>query len=112
SPDARLCVRGVYPGPHAARLLRDLSDYSAPGGAGDPAKGAGLLHLLAEALQVGGPHLLVLDGLERVQRQAGGYGQIEDPLLKALLLRVAQGLGQTTARVTTPCPRTALTART
>src|SRR5262249_5688840 len=63
------------------------------------------------ALQASGPHLIVLDGLERVQRQggpAGGYGQIEDPLLAALLARIAEGLGQTVALVTSRFPLTDL----
>lgn len=76
-----------------------------------------MLHLLREALTLGGPHLLVLDGLERVQRQGSideqrtgvdGYGQVDDPLLKGLLTRVAEGLGQTTILVTSRFPLTDL----
>ena len=77
-----------------------------------PAKGAGLLHLLREALAVGGPHLLVLDGLERVQRQEGdgpgAFGQVEDPLLRGLLTRLAEGVGKATALVTSRFPLTDL----
>ena len=44
------------------------------------------------------PHLLVLDGLERVQRGEGHapgvFGQIEDPLLKGLLTRLAEAWGK------------------
>jgi hypothetical protein len=73
-----------------------------------PAKGAGLLHLLRDALMTGGRHLLVLDGLERVQRQEshqpGLFGQIEDPLLRGLLTRVGEGAGQTVALVTSRFP--------
>jgi hypothetical protein len=104
-----LFVWSFYQEPDAGLFLRELHDYFAPGGA--PAQGAGLLHLLAGALQAGGPHLMVLDGLERVQRQggpAGGYGQIEDPLLAALLGRIAEGLGQTVALVTSRFPLTDL----
>jgi len=76
------------------------------------AKGAGLLHLLRDALMTGGRHLLVLDGLERVQRQEshqpGLFGQIEDPLLRGLLNRLAEGVGQTFALVTSRFPLTDL----
>src|SRR5262249_16001744 len=76
------------------------------------AGGPGLRHLLRDALAVGGPHLLVLDGLEKVQRQEGGsagdYGQIEDPLLRGLLTRVAEGMGRTGVLITTRFPVTDL----
>ena len=41
-----------------------------------------------------------------MQRQAGdtSYGQIEDPLLKGLLLRIAKGLGQTALVATSRFP--------
>jgi hypothetical protein len=77
-----------------------------------PAKGAALLHLLDEAFRQGGPYLLVLDGLEKVQRQEcaepGAYGQIEDPLLKALLIRAAKREGATAVLVTSRFPLTDL----
>ncbi len=102
-----LFVWSFYQAPDAGLFLRELHGYLA-GSASTPARGAGLLHLLSEALRTGGPHLLILDGLERVQLQsggpAGGYGQLEDPLLKALLIRLAEGLGQTTALVTSRFP--------
>src|SRR5262249_54913787 len=54
-------------------------------------------------------HLLVLDGLERVQRpEGGGYGQVEDPLLRGLLTRVAEGAGRTMVLVTSRFPLTDL----
>ncbi len=72
----------------------------------------GLAHLLREALQERGPNLLVLDGLERLQREQGhsacGFGQIEDPLLRGLLVRIAEGAGQTFALVTSRFPLTDL----
>ena len=108
-----LFVWSFYQEPDAGLFLRELFDYFTPATVGaEAAKGAGLLHLLGEALQEGGPHVLVLDGLERVQRQdgAGGdYGKIEDPLLRNLLLRVAAGLGQTAILVTSRFPLTDLT---
>lgn len=105
-----LFVWSFYQEPDAGYFLRELHAYCTH----DPpsaARGTGLLHLLADALGAGGPYLLVLDGLERVQRQAGGgesYGQVEDPLLKGLLLRIAEGLGQTRALVTSRFPLTDL----
>ena len=86
--------------------------FGDPDASSTPAKGVGLLHLLREALATGGAHLLVLDGLERVQRQenhaTGLFGQIEDPLLKGLLTRIAEGVGQTVALVTSRFPLTDL----
>src|SRR5262245_58872842 len=85
-----LFVWSFYQEPDAGYFLSEAYRYFA-GVAADPAqaRGAGLLHLLREALAVGGPHLLVLDGLERVQRQEGdgpgAFGQVEDPLLRGLL---------------------------
>jgi hypothetical protein len=107
-PAGGLFVWSFYQEPDAGRFLAELFDYfSSDESAAAPAKGVGLLHFLSDALQEGGPHLLVLDGLERVQRQAGsggGYGQIEDPLLKSLLVRIAEGLGRTAVLVTSRFP--------
>jgi hypothetical protein len=107
-PDG-LFVWSFYQEPDAGLFLREVYRYFASTAAPEtPARGAGLLHLLRDALGVGGPHLLVLDGLERVQRQGGeaadGYGQVEDPLLKGLLTRVAEGVGQTAILVTSRFP--------
>ena len=108
-----LFVWSFYQEPDAGYFLSEAYRYFARG-QGDPAaaKGAGLLHLLREALSVGGPHLLVLDGLERVQRQEsdgpGAFGQVEDPLLRGLLTRLAEGIGRATALVTSRFPLTDL----
>jgi hypothetical protein len=108
APSASLFVWSFYQEPDAGLFLQELYRYLAPGASATPAKGAGLLHLLREHLGAGARHLLVLDGLERVQRQdsAGGgtYGQLEDPLLKGLLTRVAESLGQTAVVVTSRFP--------
>lgn len=111
-PAGGVFVWSFYQEPDAGLFLRELVDYFGATTLRDaPAQGAGLLHFLSEALQEGGWHLLVLDGLERVQRQAGdaSYGQIEDPLLKSLLLRIAEGLGQTVLLATSRFPLTDLT---
>lgn len=101
---AGLFVWSFYQEPDPGAFLREAHDYFAGGAAAGPAKGAGLLHLLRERLADGARHLLVLDGLERVQREEGDaarpYGAIEDPLLRALLTRLATGVGQTVALVT------------
>jgi hypothetical protein len=77
-----------------------------------PAKGAALLQLLEEAFRQAGPYVLVLDGLEKVQRQEGAepgaYGQIEDPLLKALLTRAAKRESAMAVVVTSRFPLTDL----
>ncbi len=110
-----LFVWSFYQEPDVGYFLREAYRYFARDDVdATPAKGAGLLHLLRDALMVGGPHLLVLDGLERVQRQDGTgpglFGQIEDPLLRGLLTRIAEGIGQTTALVTSRFPLTDLKA--
>ena len=67
-----LFVWSFYQQPDAGLFLQEAHRYFAGvAAAATPARGAGLLHLLREALSAGGPHLLVLDGLERVQQQGG-----------------------------------------
>jgi hypothetical protein len=109
-PDG-LFVWSFYQQPDAGQFLQEAYRYFAPSAAGaTTAKGSGILHLLHDALSLGGPHLLVLDGLERVQQQesTGAYGRIEDPLLKGLLTRLAEGVGRATALVTSRFPLTDL----
>jgi tetratricopeptide (TPR) repeat protein len=106
-----LLVWSFYQEPDAGLCLQTVHQYfGAP--AATLAKGMGLLHLLRDALTAGGPHLLVLDGLERVQRQEGDaearHGQIEDPLLKRLLVWLAEGTGQTMVLITSRFPLTDL----
>jgi hypothetical protein len=103
-----LFVWSFYQEPDAGRFLEEAYHYFSRGSSTATARGVGVLHLLREALAVGGPHLLVLDGLEKVQRQEGGrvgdYGQIEDPLLRGLLTRIAEGMGRTGVLITTRFP--------
>ena len=101
-----LFVWSFYAQPDAGLFLREAHRYFAGDSAGDsPARGPGVLHLLRSALEVGGPHLLVLDGLERVQQQGdGGHGRIEDPLLRGLLARLAEGMGRASALITSRFP--------
>lgn len=73
-------------------------------------KGAGWLHLLKDVLSNGERHLLILDGLERVQHgypsetEGRRFGQIEDSLLREFLKRMASGAGRAKAIVTTRFP--------
>jgi hypothetical protein len=103
-----LFVWSFYQEPDAGLFLQEAYRYFGGETGAPSAKGIGVFHLLREALSNGGPHLLVLDGLERVQRQKEArpeqFGQIEDPLLKALLIRIADGMGQTTALITSRFP--------
>ncbi|MCH7945589.1 MAG: hypothetical protein IIC73_06185, partial [Armatimonadetes bacterium] len=63
---------------------------------------------MGEVLSSGKRFLLILDGLERVQRQetdaSGIYGELEDPLLRGLLLRIVSGAGNTKAIITSRFP--------
>ena len=69
---AGLFVWSFYQEPDVGFFLEELHRYFTPAGSPSaPAKGAGLIHLLSSALATGGAHLLVLDGLERVQRGEG-----------------------------------------
>jgi hypothetical protein len=106
-------VWSFYQEPDAARFLDEAHRYFAGEDTpARPARGAALLHLLREALERGGPHLLVLDGLERVQQQgepgSSDLGRVEDPLLRGLLSRIAEGAGRATALVTSRFPLTDL----
>jgi hypothetical protein len=107
-----LFVWSFYQEPDAGAFLREAYHYFLGDAAAVPARGAGLLHLLRERLGDGRPYLLVLDGLERVQREesAGNnsHGAIEDPLLRALLTRLAGGVGRAAALVTSRFPLTDL----
>ena len=109
-PDG-LFVWSFYQEPDAGQFLEAAYRYFGRNDADAvPARGAGLLHLLRDALTVGGPHLLVLDGLERVQLSgddpAHVYGQIEDPLLRGLVTRIAEGSGNAAVLVTSRFPLT------
>ena len=107
---AGLFVWSFYQEPDAGYFLQELHRYFTPDSSAEPRRRRepALIHLLSSALATGGPHLLVLDGLERVQRGEGHapgvFGQLEDPLLKGLLTRIAEGIGQTVALVTSRFP--------
>jgi hypothetical protein len=106
SPDG-LLVWSFYEEPDANTFLQTAYQYFAGVRTAD-AKGAGWFYLLKEALTAGGRFLIVLDGLERVQRTQtsaqGIYGEMEDPLLRGLLTRLAAGAGNTKAIITSRFP--------
>src|SRR6185436_8558461 len=67
----------------------------------------GRLERLERGLRDGHPHLIVLDGLERVQEDAGAgrvRGELSDHTLKLLLRALAAGLGRARALVTSRFP--------
>jgi hypothetical protein len=108
-----LFVWSFYQEPDVGYFLEEAYRYfGGPDAHATPAKGAGLLHMLRDALSRNGRHLLVLDGLERVQRQenddSGSFGHVEDPLLKGLLTRIAAGVGEAVVLVTSRFPLTDL----
>lgn len=70
----------------------------------DDAPPGGQLERVQRGLRDGQPHLLVMDGLERVQVEAGSSGglsrvrsELEDTSLRLLLQAIAAGLGRTRA---------------
>jgi hypothetical protein len=105
-----LFVWSFYQEPDAGLFLHQAYSYFCPSSESKPAKGSALIHLLSQTLGMGDPYLVVLDGLERVQQQesAGAYGHVNDPLLRGLLIRIAEGLGRTKAIVTSRFPLTDL----
>lgn len=96
---AGLLVWSFYDDERTEAFLARAARYFSRGeaGAGEP------LATLEAALAEGPPHLLVLDGLERVQADGRGHrahGELEDPLLRRLLVALARGLGGARALVT------------
>src|SRR5579862_2639496 len=102
-PPDGLLVWSFYDEPNANAFLQAAYRYFA-GDTTAPANGAGWFHLLKEALASSGRNLLILDGLERVQRAdttaQGIFGEMEDPLLRGLLTRLAAGTGNSKAIIT------------
>jgi hypothetical protein len=74
--------------------------------------GLGTFYLLIEILgRMTARNLIVMDGLEKIQRPrsdlSGQFGDITDPLLSQIVARMATGLGQTKCIITSrfPLPR-------
>jgi tetratricopeptide (TPR) repeat protein len=102
--EANVLVWSFYEQPDADAFLREcnhlfLGENEGPTG--------GRLERLERGLRDGRPHLIVLDGLERVQEDAGGgrvRGELSDHTLKLLLRAMAAGLGRARALVTSRYP--------
>jgi hypothetical protein len=102
--EANVLVWSFYERPDADAFLREcnhlfLGEEEGPAG--------GRLERLQRGLRDGRPHLIVLDGLERVQEDAGNgrvRGELSDHILKLLLRALASGLGRARALVTSRFP--------
>lgn len=102
--EANVLVWSFYERPDADAFLRECNDLFL-GEAKGPA--GGRLERLERGLRDGRPHLIVLDGLERVQEDAGAgrvRGELSDQSLKLLLRTLAAGLGRARALVTSRYP--------
>ncbi len=110
-PADKLLVWSFYDDPDANQFLKSAYEFFT-GDETAKASGAGWFSLLSEVLSTGKKYLLVLDGLERVQRQqtdaSGIYGELEDALLKGLLVRLCTGAGSTKAIITSRFPVSSL----
>ncbi len=102
--EANVLVWSFYERPDTDAFLREcnqlfLGEVEGPAG--------GRLERLERGLRDGRPHLIVIDGLERVQEDAGGgrvRGELSDHTLKLLLRALAAGLGRARALVTSRFP--------
>jgi tetratricopeptide (TPR) repeat protein len=98
-------VWSFYEKPNADAFVRECAQLFL--GEPDDAPAGGRLERLQRGLRDGRPHLIVLDGLERVQVEAATgqvRGELEDHTLKLLLQAIASGLGRTRALVTSRYP--------
>ena len=102
--EANVLVWSFYEKPDADAFLRECNHLFLGEGEG-PA--GGRLERLERGLRDGRPHLIVLDGLEREEEDAGGgrvRGELSDHTLKLLLRTMAAGLGRARALVTSRYP--------
>jgi tetratricopeptide (TPR) repeat protein len=102
--EANVLVWSFYERPDADAFLRECNQLFL---GEDEGPAGGRLERLERGLRDGRPHLIVLDGLERVQEDAGGgrvRGELSDHSLKLLLRALAAGLGRARALVTSRFP--------
>ena len=100
-------VWSFYDDPDTNAFLRTTVRYLSPEVPGDNS-GIGWYHSLRAALDRDKRYLIVLDGLERVQRATtdavGLHGEMEDPLLRSLLVRLATSGSRSQVLVTSRFP--------
>jgi tetratricopeptide (TPR) repeat protein len=103
SDRAGVFVWSFYEDPHTDAFLREAYIYFT--GEKDTPAG-GMLERLQIALSGDAPHVLILDGLERVQSDEGHRrrGELEDLQLKRLVRALAGGIGSARALVTSRYP--------
>ena len=103
SDRAGLFVWSFYENPHTDAFLREAYIYFT--GEKDAPAG-GMLERLQRALSGDAPHVLILDGLERVQSEGGQrrLGELEDLQLRRLVRWLAGGIGSARALVTSRFP--------
>lgn len=103
SDRAGVFVWSFYEDPQTDKFLRAAYEYFT--GEKDAPSG-GMLERLQLALSGDLPHILVLDGLERVQSEgiSRKRGELEDSQLKRLLRGLAGGMGSARALVTSRFP--------
>ena len=103
SDRAGVFVWSFYEDPHTDAFLREAYIYFT--GEKDAPAG-GMLERLQLALSGDAPHVLILDGLERVQSEEGHRrrGELEDLQLKRLVRALAGGVGSARALVTSRFP--------
>jgi hypothetical protein len=102
--EASVLVWSFYEKPDADAFLRECNQLFL---GEDEGPAGGRLERLERGLRDGRLHLIVLDGLERVQEDAGTgrvRGELSDQTLKLLLRAVAAGLGRARALVTSRFP--------
>jgi tetratricopeptide (TPR) repeat protein len=102
--EASVLVWSFYERPDADAFLRECNQLFL---GEDEGLAGGRLERLERGLRDGRPHLIVLDGLERVQEDGGGgrvRGELSDQTLKLLLRALAAGLGRARALVTSRYP--------
>ena len=103
SDRAGVLVWSFYEDSHTDAFLRGAYTYFT--GEKDAPAG-GMLERLQLALSGDAPHVLVMDGLERVQSEGdrGRRGELEDLQLKRLVRALANGVGNARALVTSRFP--------
>jgi tetratricopeptide (TPR) repeat protein len=103
SDRAGVFVWSFYEDPHTDAFLRAAYLYFT--GEKDTPTG-GMLERLQLALSGDAPHVLVLDGLERVQSEGDHHrrGELEDLQLKRLMRALAGGIGSARSLVTSRFP--------